>query len=220
MAEVLITLGIIGIVAAMTLPGALIDFRKKTTAKKLQQAYNFLQQTVLMAQNDYGDMSNWECFTPEVCTVEVFANKYITPYIKDPQLKTYRALTQAGYKEYPKDLNGQQTLTAWKYFIRVHQGYLYMIGYYDLGDGSRRVFNVAIDINGEQPPNIVGKDIFDTTYGYNISKDKWYRLQMSNYYNRNREELLLDDCNKNSYGWYCGALIEMDGWEIKDDYPW
>ena len=221
LSEVLITLGIIGIIAAMTLPGVITDFRKKTTAKKLQQAYNFLQQTVLMAQNDYGDMRNWECFIIESAyTEEMFAKQYIIPYLKGEQLHTYSALTSAGYKDYPKDLSGQTTLTAWKYFIKVNQGYLYMIDHYDVGDGSRRVFNVSIDINGERPPNIVGRDIFSVTYGYNVSPEKHYQLQMYNYNNRNRDELLKDDCNKDGYGGYCGAVIEMDDWEIKDDYPW
>lgn len=43
---------------------------------------------------------------------------------------------------------------------------------------------------------------------------------MYNYSNSNRDKLLENNCNKNSSGDYCGALIQMDGWEIKDDYPW
>lgn len=221
MAEVLITLGIIGIIAAITLPGVFTDFRKRTTAEKLHQAYNFLQQTFVMAQNDYGDMRNWECNIIErACTPEEFAQLYIIPYLKDTEIRTYKALVAAGYKDYPKDLKGQTTLTGWRYYIRVKQGYLYMISYYDIGDGSRRVFNVAVDINGPQSPNIIGKDIFNMTYGYNLSPQNHYKLQMYNYHNRNRNELLQTECNKNAYGGMCGAVIEMDGWQIKPDYPW
>ena len=221
MAEVLITLGIIGIIAAMTLPGVFTDFRKRTTAEKLHQAYNFLQQTFVMAQNEYGDMRNWECNIIErACTPEEFAQLYIIPYLKDTEIKTYRALVNAGYKGYPKDLSGQTTMTGWRYYIRVKQGYLYMISYYDVLDGSRRVFNVAIDVNGPQAPNILGKDIFNMTYGYNISSKNHYKLQMYNYSNKSRYELLEESCNKNSAGNYCGAVIEMDGWQRKPDYPW
>ena len=40
-----------------------------------------------------------------------------------------------------------------------------------------------------------------------------------------REELLTSPragCNNTVYraGVMCGALIQRDGWEIKDDYPW
>ena len=61
LAEVLITLGIIGIVAALTMPAVISDTRKTTTARKLHQAYNFLQQTFTLAENEYGEMINWEC---------------------------------------------------------------------------------------------------------------------------------------------------------------
>ena len=47
--------------------------------------------------------------------------------------------------------------------------------------------------------------------------------------NNNREEVLnackygnTDDPNVSSKGrrHYCARLIQIDGWEIKDDYPW
>ena len=220
LAEVLITLGIIGIVAAMTLPGVITDYRKKSTAKQLQQAYNFLQQTAQFAQNDYGDMRNWDCFQPGACTEEEFAKRYITPYFKDPKIKTKRSLIAAGYKDFPKGLNGERTMTSRMFFIKTSQGYYYMVYPYTIGDGSRTTYMILIDINGEKAPNIVGRDIFVATYGYNYSPEKYYRLQMYNHGNKSRDELLRTNCNKNSNGNYCGAVIEMDGWEIKDDYPW
>ena len=221
MAEVIVTIGIIGVVAAMTLTPLINTYKKKTTAAKLKQAYNFLQRTFVMAQNEYGDMKNWECSAVGSCTPEQFAKKYIIPYFQDPHLKTYSALINAGYKSYPKGLNGATTMTGWRYYIKTNQGYYYMVSVYDVGQ-DRRVYEVSIDINGTNPPNTVGKDIFNVTYGYNLSKRNHYKLQMYNYLNRNREQLLkaTDGCNKNGIGGYCGALIEMDGWEIKDDYPW
>jgi len=219
MAEVLITLGIIGIVAAMTLSSLINTYKKKTTAAKLQQAYNFLQRTFIMAQNEYGDMKNWECSRAHSCSPEEFSKKYIIPYFQNPHITAYSSLVAAGYKEYPKALNGETTMTGWRYYIKTNQGYYYMVSYYDVGD-ERRVYGVSIDINGINPPNIIGRDIFEATYGYNISPQNHYKLQMSNYYNRSKEQLLQSDCNTNGHGGYCGAIIEMDGWEIKDDYPW
>ena len=219
LAEVLVTIGIIGVVAAMTLTPLINTYKKKTTAAKLQQAYNFLQRTFVMAQNEYGDMRNWECSAAHSCSAEEFAQKYIIPYFQNPHIKTYSSLVAAGYKDYPKDLNGATSMTGWRYYIKTNQGYYYMVSFYDVGD-ERRVYGVAIDINGVNPPNIIGKDIFNTSYGYNLSRKNHYKLQMYNYLNRNKEQLLQNGCNKNNTGEYCGALIEMDGWEIKDDYPW
>ena len=31
---------------------------------------------------------------------------------------------------------------------------------------------------------------------------------------------LLETCATDLESQFCGALIQADGWEIKDDYPW
>lgn len=46
MAEVLITLGIIGIVAAMTLPSLIGNYQKKQTAIQLKKFYSIMQQAI------------------------------------------------------------------------------------------------------------------------------------------------------------------------------
>ncbi len=60
LAEVLITLGIIGVVAAMTLPTLVQKHQKKVIATRLKQTYSQLYQALNMAQADYGDMKNWD----------------------------------------------------------------------------------------------------------------------------------------------------------------
>ena len=57
LAEVLITLGIIGIVAAMTLPALINNYRKTVTVNQLKVAYSIMAQALTMAQKDYGDMT-------------------------------------------------------------------------------------------------------------------------------------------------------------------
>ena len=49
LAEVLITLGIIGIVAAMTLPSLIANYQKKVTVNRLKQAYSMINQALLLA---------------------------------------------------------------------------------------------------------------------------------------------------------------------------
>ena len=44
LAEVLITLGIIGIVAALTLPNLIANYKNKIIAKQLQKTYSTLSQ--------------------------------------------------------------------------------------------------------------------------------------------------------------------------------
>ena len=44
LAEVLITLGIIGVVAALTLPSLVTNYQKQVTVNKLKKFYNGLEQ--------------------------------------------------------------------------------------------------------------------------------------------------------------------------------
>lgn len=55
LAEVLITLGIIGVVAALTIPNLLAHYQKQQTVIKLKKIYSNLQQSIRMATEEYGD---------------------------------------------------------------------------------------------------------------------------------------------------------------------
>ena len=59
LAEVLITLGIIGVVAALTLPAVITKYQKKQTATQLKKVYTTLSQAIEHAKADYGDVSTW-----------------------------------------------------------------------------------------------------------------------------------------------------------------
>ncbi len=60
LAEVLITLGIIGVVAAMTIPSLVQKYKEKQRVTQLKKAYSVLNQAFLMAVNDYGTPDEWE----------------------------------------------------------------------------------------------------------------------------------------------------------------
>ena len=55
----MITLGIIGIVASLTLPSLIQDKQDKETVSRLKKAYSSLSQAYLMLLNEYGDPTNW-----------------------------------------------------------------------------------------------------------------------------------------------------------------
>lgn len=59
LAEVLITLGIIGVVAAMTLPSLVGKYKEKQHISQVKKAYSVLSQAFLMAKNEYGSPENW-----------------------------------------------------------------------------------------------------------------------------------------------------------------
>lgn len=59
MAEVLITLGIIGIVAAMTLPSLIKKHQRIETETRLKKAYSVINQAFLAAQAKHGEAKDW-----------------------------------------------------------------------------------------------------------------------------------------------------------------
>lgn len=62
LAETLITLGIIGIVAVLTLPGILVKRQKNISATRLKQTYSQLYQAFKTAESEYGEMDNWAMY--------------------------------------------------------------------------------------------------------------------------------------------------------------
>lgn len=58
LAEVLITLGIIGIIAAMTLPALVQKQNDIATVSKLKKYYSVLSQTELLWEKELGCMGN------------------------------------------------------------------------------------------------------------------------------------------------------------------
>lgn len=60
LAEVLITLGIIGIIAAMTLPAIMSKYRENVTMSKLKKFYSTMSQAQLRSIADNGEVDSWD----------------------------------------------------------------------------------------------------------------------------------------------------------------
>ena len=125
LAEVLITLGVIGIVAAMTMPTLIQNYRRKVVEKKLYTTYNILQNMVRMSAVDNGDPYNWVLDNDDD---EIF-EKYFAPYLKiiekcsrkssvycDTSMKGISGTDTNVYK-YKYILSNN--FCTWSYFIRI-----------------------------------------------------------------------------------------------------
>lgn len=78
LAEVLITLGIIGAVAALTMPMLIGHFEKTTTATKLKKFYSVMAQATDKAMSENGDWSTWDYSL----SAKDFFNKYYASNLK------------------------------------------------------------------------------------------------------------------------------------------
>lgn len=68
LAEVLITLAIIGIVAALTIPSLVKNIRNNQLKVQFEKAYAEMSQAVNMMQKDYGDLNTGTYYGPETIT--------------------------------------------------------------------------------------------------------------------------------------------------------
>lgn len=79
LAETLITLGIIGVVAALTMPTLVEKHQEQVVVNKLKKFYSTFSQAYTMAVNDYGTLDTWGLGGPEYD--EEDENKYSADYI-------------------------------------------------------------------------------------------------------------------------------------------
>ena len=94
LAEVLITLGIIGVVAALTLPTLIQNHANKVVETRLMKFYSAINQAITLAEVDYGDREFWYDKYDDLDTDikgrpvkgktdrEKWVNKYLAPYMK------------------------------------------------------------------------------------------------------------------------------------------
>ena len=175
LAEVLITLGIIGVVAAMTMPTLINRTQNKQLETAFKKAYSVQSQALLYTKQSLG-VENLNLSFADYDA----ANK-VYPHKMEFQNEYYKQLKVAGQCKYDKPVrNYSNTADA----------------YIDLGnhnpdrqlpDGSccsvninGMVINITVDINGaKKGPNRVGHDIFVFRVD---SNDKLLPVKMSKKY--------------------------------------
>ena len=227
LAEVLITLGIIGVVAAMTMPVLIQNYQKKQTAVKLKATYSLLAQAVQLSEADNGELEYWDFSLNSQDFFDKYFSKYLTfinTKVNDDNIDYYW-------------LNGEKITGNFKEVVNT--SYIGILNngaklFYHTA-GELYTFTIIVDINGEARPNKVGRDVFHFSlsakdglrpWGYNninYSNDGGQDASSNFGTNLDRDILTgngLYACNKASRGRWCAALIMADGWEIKSDYPW
>jgi len=84
LAEVLIVLGIIGVVAALTMPSLISNYKKKVVETRLRQTYSIFNQAIKLSEIKNGESSTW--ILPTVSygdsdKIKLFLSTYIVPYL-------------------------------------------------------------------------------------------------------------------------------------------
>ena len=158
LAEVLITLSIIGIVAAMTVPTLIANYKEQEIKSLLKKNYSVISQALYYYYYDYGIVATGKDFEPRTFK-EVFKTHF--NILKDYGNNEF----YYGNKNYElyQNYNGTNNLYYYLFddgqFI-LNDGTFIMIENPDFGAGNNRVF-IAADVNGPgKKPNRLGRDLF------------------------------------------------------------
>lgn len=214
LAETLIALVIIGIVAAITLPIIYADWQKKQTVSMLLKTHSTLAQTTFLSIADNGPIASWDVVG---LSAREFYNTYLKPYLNvmnDNEDNTFEYTALNGTRDAKTDGMVFYLGDGQKIFVHTPQNTQYGVQ-----------VKIYIDINGDKKPNRMARDIFTFNYWiYSPTEptiigklipwgSNWTRDQIKN-------STATYACNRNKTGEICGALIAKDSWKITDDYPW
>ncbi len=173
LAEVLITLGIIGIVAAMTMPTLIAKHKTKETVSKLKKAYSTLSQAYLFAKNEHGTPDYWIEGEPSTWESSSSLVSKLKPYLNI--VKDCGNQPGCFWNGKYRLLNGndwhnidETSAKGSKYRFMLNDGSSYAIEVYstscDKNYGSyplnETCAQLQVDINGFKAPNTAGKDLF------------------------------------------------------------
>jgi len=224
MAEVLVTLGIIGVIAAMTLSSLITKYQKYQTAIQLKAAYSMVGNIIDRSIADNGDPKHWNITSSKLDVI----NLYILPYVSNViRIKNESAWTDEYKKNNPFG-------TGWIYYVDLTNGTRIIFDLWGRSHGADMTaycgLNFIVDLNGKKTPNKWGRDLFkirlntsdsslyfDGLYSNQWKNDSDYADCSIKLIQKSREEIKQQCINNLST---CGALIYEDSWEILDDYPW
>lgn len=213
LSETLITLVIIGVISAITMPFLIAGWQKTRTVECLKKAYSTLSQTTNRAIADNGPISGWEVLG---LSGRDFSDIYLKPYLNIMREKSSEKF------EYTT-LNNIHNLQNCHTFYLLDGS---KIGVFSPIESQWGISaDILIDINGDAKPNKMGKDVFKFIYWiYNSGSQKASGTFIPYGGNFSRYDCINGNfpytCRKDKTGELCAALIMKDNWQIKEDYPW
>ena len=162
LAEVLITLGIIGVVAALTIPTLISNHQKKVYVTQFKKAYNTVTNAFKLIQADTGSDNVFDSEFVTALTVNTSSNeaevtRLAKKYFNIAQDVKYISQTSAPEYRYLFYSNGTATVQPYGYLLKTADG---ADIYFNPVSSSGYVY-IDIDVNGSnRAPNTVGRDYF------------------------------------------------------------
>lgn len=192
LAEVLITLGIIGVVAAMTLPTLIQQHQKQVYATGAKKGMNTIMNMMnkIQADENASDFTSTSLFTDGVCSLthsssgtfsgsenceELYGNPTVLERVIPQYIKTIKTCKNNDCNiKYAHSYFSNNKLTHTsdipENISTINFNWATITGFYST-DGivyyvfpSEAGISFSYDINGEKGPNEVGRDLFTFSY--------------------------------------------------------
>ncbi len=194
LAEVLITIGIIGVVAAMTIPVLVQNYKKSVVETRLAKFYSVINQAIKMSEIDNSETEYWDALT--LRKSEEWYKKYLAKYLK-PLKVEYNELHNVNVVD-----------------IYFADGSLLSISAYG--------WNFCpVAANWSKESKLAGREYFPFMFRVEEGAVMPYEYGGQEY--ETVEEFLNDSyfgCRADtSNPAHCTKLIQMNGWKIPKDYP-
>jgi len=223
LAEVLITLGIIGVVAAMTIPMLISKYQKRAIETTLKEDFSiFSQINKMMVANDIAMDLGAADGSDEA--IKSWFQTNMLPYMQVSSVcygtsgcwGKYQDTTTLNGDKYTDCSKGLGCGSNWISFV-MNNGTMVAL---DIGnnDQLRTIFGVDstsetclkmyVDVNGDKKPNRMGIDIFLMT----ITEDGFVPAG----YSKTPEELK-QNCSTGNTGYWCMTYVKNAGWTIPED---
>lgn len=234
LAEVVMTLTIVGVIAAITIPTMIHETNKKSTIEQLKKSAATLNQAVYNATITDGVVSSWNWAAKE--DVLYIMQKTITPRLNvgymcsgdvagTNQLCTYKItgiggndVDNAAFEAKSRVMLNDGSMIAFsRGFVTqedVDAGKADPTGEGNKtgsdciwgGDPKALCGIFMVDVNGTKKPNMIGKDVF--FFGLHASG------AVLPYGANQGEEFIDQNCAEGGDGSTCAAKLAKDGWDV------
>lgn len=180
LAETLITLGIIGVVAALTIPNLISHYQEQVTVNKLLKSYSILEQAFTSAINENGPVDTW-CSQEDLwnaCSIKIYET--INPYlnvVKECDKGSENGCFNRSYKHRFKDatasVNSRSVVLSDGMSISFNANTggsvknLWCKGSKTAGKAAGYCGAISVDVDGLKGKNTVDVDLF----GFYLFKD-------------------------------------------------
>lgn len=222
-AEVLIVLGIIGIVAEITIPALIKNYQKEVTIVKLKKCYSEIYQAIRMAEVNKGTSENWSFIGSDLTSTTDFATNYFYPYIKTSKQCDHSDNSCWTTPITLGNTASSFSLSSLNYTLSAITLSGYSIFFYT---GTNSSIYFVVDIDGpNKGKNQLAKDVFIFVFapqefagakkGLNGYRSTFSRSALTSLANGICKVASTTDSGAN-----CTSMIILDGWQIADDYPW